>query len=356
MNEIGIEKVRHLLAKSNLEAVLVHSNVNKKYFGALSGSGVYLLISHDHAWLILDGRYEGEAIETTSGFQIKVVSKGSYITGLVSTLREQGLIHLAIESSALTISEYDELKMHPLNISLWENELAEIRSIKLPCEIDKIKAACALTDEVFTEILPKIHVGIKEYELSALITYLCLNKGASNMAFDSIITSGNRTAYPHGRPTGKVMQSGEFVMIDFGVTLDDYQSDMTRTIVLGSATSEMKKIYETVLAAQLTGIASINIDKTGQEVDAAARRVIEQAGYGEYFSHGLGHGIGRGGDFPILNPRSNMILTNNMVMSCEPGIYVPNLGGVRIEDDVALLDSVGTPLNKSTKNLLVIEG
>ncbi|GAX46612.1 aminopeptidase P family protein [Pseudolactococcus reticulitermitis] len=356
MNEIGIEKVRHLLAKRKLEAVLVHSNVNKKYFGALSGSGVYLLISQEAAWMILDGRYEGEAIETTSGFQINVVPKGSYIAGLVSILREKHITQLAVESSALTISEYDELKTQSLNINLWENELAEIRSIKLPCEIEKIKAACALTDEVFTEILPKIHVGMKEYELSALITYLCLNKGASSMAFDSIITSGNRTAYPHGRPTSKTMQSGEFVMIDFGVTLDDYQSDMTRTIVLGSATAEMKTIYETVLAAQLAGIEHVKVGKTGQEVDAAARRIIEQAGYGEYFSHGLGHGIGRGGDLPILNPTGKMMLENYMVMSCEPGIYVPNLGGVRIEDDVALIDNVGTPLNKSSKKLLVLEG
>jgi Xaa-Pro aminopeptidase len=356
MNDIGIEKVRILMAKRNLEAVLVHSNVNKKYLGALSGSGVYLLVAQDKAWQILDGRYEAEALEITQGFTTLVVPKGGYMAGLVSLLREQNISRLAVESSALTLGEYDNLKTQALSLALWENELAEIRSIKLPCELAKIRAACALTDEVLTEILPQIHAGMKEYELSALITYLCLKKGASSMAFDSIVTSGRRTAFPHGRPTAKTMEHGEFVMIDFGVTLEDYKSDMTRTIALGESTAEMKKIYQTVLAAHLTGIAAIKVGRTGREVDAAARQVIEAAGYGEYFSHGLGHGIGRGGDFPILNPKGEMPLANNMVMSCEPGIYVPNLGGVRIEDDVALLDNVGQPLNRSSKELLILEG
>ena len=193
-----------------------------------------------------------------------------------------------------------------------------------------------------------------ENELGALIHYLALKKGASAMAFDPIVASGPRSALPHGRPTQRSFESGDFITIDFGIVLNDYQSDMTRTVALGEASQELKTIYQIVKAAQQAAADFIREGVTGQEVDAVARKIITEAGYGEYFSHGLGHGIGMGGDVPILNPKSQMVLKENMVMSVEPGIYLPGIGGVRIEDDVMIQNGVGVALNQTTKELVSV--
>lgn len=174
------------------------------------------------------------------------------------------------------------------------------------------------------------------------------------MAFDPIVASGPRSALPHGRPTQRAFQSGDFITIDFGIVLDDYQSDMTRTVALGEPNQELREIYQVVKEAQQAAADFVKIGVTGQEVDAVARKVITEAGYGEFFSHGLGHGIGMGGDGPILNPKSETLLKENMVMSVEPGIYLPGVGGVRIEDDVMIENKIGVPLNQTTKELLVV--
>lgn len=349
------EKFRKILLEKNKDGILIKGKENKKYIGALTGSGVKVLITKDDIYQIMDGRYTNEAKENTKGFNIVTHSQDkNYIEVVKEILGDKK--ELCIESSNTLAKEYLKLKKEGFNIDLLEDELEFERRCKDEKEIDLVKKACEITDKVFEECLKEIKVGMKEIELSALIQYLSLKNGASSMAFDTIVASGYRGAMPHGRPTEKEFKKGEFITIDFGVVYKGYQSDMTRTICIGEPSEELRKIYNIVLEAQEKGVQFIKKGVKGKEVDNYVRKIIEDYGYREYFTHGLGHGIGiGGGEFPLLNKRSETILEEGMIMSCEPGIYIPSLGGVRIEDDVAIINGVGVPLNKTTKKLIILE-
>jgi Xaa-Pro aminopeptidase len=346
-----IEKLQNLLKKSDKEAIIIKNRENKKYFGSLGGSGIYLVVTPSSQVQFFDGRYRQEIKDLTDGFENFEVPQGSYLPKIIEWLHQQKIKNLAIESDGLSIKEYSCLS-ETFNVTIWSSQIQQLRAIKSAEEIQLIKNACTMTDEIFAELLPSIRVGMSENELGALIHYLSLKKGASAMAFDPIVASGPRSALPHGRPTRRLLEQGDFVTIDFGIVLEEYQSDMTRTVTIGEAPQELYTIYQVVKEAQQTAIDFIREGVTGQEVDEVARKIIDESGYGRYFSHGLGHGIGMGGDIPILNKNSQMILKENMVMSVEPGIYLPNVGGVRIEDDIAIQNGVAVVLNKTTKDLV----
>ncbi|MDT2827623.1 MAG: M24 family metallopeptidase [Enterococcus viikkiensis] len=346
-----IELIQQLLTESGKDAIIIKNRENKKYFGSLGGSGIYLVVTPSSRVQFFDGRYRQEIKDLTEGFDNVEVPQGSYLPKIFEWLHQQKLTQLVIEPNGLSIQEYRDFSKE-FEVEIWSSQLQEIRAIKSEHEICLIKQACVLTDEIFAELLPEIKIGMQENELGALIHYLSLKKGATAMAFDPIVASGPRSALPHGRPTQRTFESGDFITIDFGIVLADYQSDMTRTVCLGEAKSELMTIYQVVRKAQQAASDFIREGVTGQAVDAVARRIITEAGYGDYFSHGLGHGIGMGGDGPILNPKSQMVLKENMVMSVEPGIYLPGIGGVRIEDDVVIQNGVGVALNHTTKELL----
>lgn len=214
-----------------------------------------------------------------------------------------------------------------------------------------------MTDDVYAKVLQHIRIGMTEYEISALVQYYAIAAGAQQMSFETVVTSGERTALPHGRPTSRKVKAHEPIMIDFGIQYQNYQSDMTRVCFIGEPLPQYRNIYDLVLKAQLTGLEAIRAGAKACDVDRAARQVIEEAGYGEYFDHGLGHGIGvtDSGEGPILNSQSQTILQNGMMMSCEPGVYVPGLGGIRIEDDVVIIDGKGVPMNKTPKDYIILE-
>ncbi|MBY2476275.1 aminopeptidase P family protein [Clostridioides difficile] len=350
-----IERLTDLIHKRGVDALLIKAKNTKRYIGALSGSGVYVLVTKDKKYQILDGRYTDEADKKTSGFIKRVVSQGSYIPNIIELLRELNIGKLAIENQAMSIQEYILLKNAGFEISLITNELWKLRAIKSKVEIELIKKACEITDEVFSEVISEIKKGMTELEVSALIQYHALKKGASGMSFETIVVSGERGAMPHGRPTNKKLRTNEAITIDFGVVYQGYQSDMTRTISIGKPPEIIQEIYDVVLEAQLSAIESIKEGVKASDVDKVAREIIDKHGFGEYFNHGLGHGIGLGdGEVPTLNPNSDDILIEGMVMSCEPGIYIPNIGGVRIEDDIAIIDGKGVPLNKTSKDFMIL--
>ncbi|REC33010.1 peptidase M24 family protein [Enterococcus pseudoavium] len=346
-----IEKLQQLLRESGKDAIVIKNRENKKYFGSLGGSGIYLVVTPSSQVQFFDGRYRQEIKELTTGFENFEVPQGSYLPKIIDWLKKQQMKQLAIEPTGLSIQEYQVLS-EEFMIEIWSHQIQQLRAVKSAQEIQLIQKACQVTDEIFAELLPEIKIGMQENELGALIHYLSLKKGATAMAFDPIVASGPRSALPHGRPTQRAFKAGDLITIDFGIVLDDYQSDMTRTIALGEIQQELQHIYQVVKEAQQAAADFVRVGVTGQEVDAVARKIITEAGYGEYFSHGLGHGIGMGGDVPILNPKSQMVLQEKMVMSIEPGIYLPEIGGVRIEDDVMIQDGVGVALNKTTKELL----
>ena len=348
-----IEKLQQLLNESGKDAIIIKNRENKKYFGSLGGSGIYLVVTPSSQVQFFDGRYRQEIKDLTNGFENVEVPQGSYLPKIFDWLNQQKMTDLAIEPNGLSIQEYRALA-DSFDVEIWSSQIQELRAIKSQEEIQLIQNACVVTDEIFAELIPEIKVGMQENELGALIHYLSLKKGATAMAFDPIVASGPRSALPHGRPTQRVFTAGDFITIDFGIVLDDYQSDMTRTVSLGEATQELRTIYQVVKEAQQAASDFIREGVTGQEVDAVARKIISAAGYGDYFSHGLGHGIGMGGDVPILNPKSQMVLKEHMVMSVEPGIYLPGVGGVRLEDDVVIRNGIGVPLNQTTKELLTV--
>ena len=350
-----VEKIIDLIEERGVDALLIKGKNNKRYIGALTGSGVYVLITKEEKYQILDGRYTDEADKKTSGFIKRVVSQGSYIANIIELLEEMNIKNIAIESQAMSIQEYILLDNEGFNITLITNELGKVRAVKSKEEIELIKKACEITDEVFSEVISEIKEGMTELEVSALLQYYALKKGASGMSFEPIVASGERGAMPHGRPTTKKLKKNEAITIDFGVVYQGYQSDMTRTISIGKPPKIIQEIYDVVLKAQLSAIESIKEGMKASDVDKIARQIIENHGFGDYFNHGLGHGIGLGdGEVPTLNSRSDDILTEGMVMSCEPGIYIPDVGGVRIEDDIVIIDGKGISLNKTSKDFIIL--
>lgn len=350
-----INKFIKILDDHNVDALLIHSKVNKKYIGALTGSGVKVLITKNHFYQLMDGRYINEANLNTNDFENIVFNQGENYLELVKKIC--GNSKIAIETNQIFIKEYLEMQKLGLNIYFLDDQLSRIRMCKDEHELFLIQKACDITDRVYAQLLEKIHVGMTEKEVAAWINFLSLKEGANSMSFETIVVSGIRGCLPHGRPSDKVLNKGELVTVDFGVVYNGYQSDMTRTFAIGKVSDELIKIYDTVYLAQTKGVEFIRANVTGSQVDKYVRDIIQQKGYGQYFTHGLGHGIGMGeNELPLLNKNSEMILLDGMVMSCEPGIYIENLGGVRIEDDVAIINGKGMALNKSPKELIVSEG
>ena len=218
-----------------------------------------------------------------------------------------------------------------------------------------MRKAQEITDAAFTEVLTKIKVGRTEKELSAELIYCLLKNGGEGLSFDPIVVSGPNTSLPHGVPGERRLQEGDFITMDFGVLYKGYCSDMTRTVALGYATEEMKKVYETVAQAQLAGIAVTKAGVPGQDIDAAARKVIADAGYGEYFGHGYGHSLGLEiHESPSPNARNAEPMPVGAVCSAEPGIYLPGKFGVRIEDVTILREDGCEVITKSPKNLIIL--
>ncbi|MGL5694821.1 MAG: M24 family metallopeptidase, partial [Peptostreptococcaceae bacterium] len=239
-----IEKNRELLKQKNVDALLLKGKMSKKYIGALTGSGVYVLITKDSAYQILDGRYIDEADKKTTGFINKVVPQGLYIPSMIELLKELAIKEVAIENQFMTIKEYISLNEASINVTLLTNELGKVRAIKSKDEIEIMRRACELTDEIFKEVIGEIKEGMTELEVSALLQYKALQKGATGMAFEPVVASGERGAMPHGRPTTKQLKINEAITIDFGIVYEGYQSDMTRTISIGEPPNKIKEIYD----------------------------------------------------------------------------------------------------------------
>lgn len=349
-----IEKFRELIKRLGIDAILIKGKANKKYIGALSGSGVKVLVTRRNAYEILDSRYVDEANKKTKDFKI-IDHKGSYYSTLENIMNQEFIKLIGVEGSQTLALEYLHLEKIFDKVILLGKEVETLRAVKDKEEIEKVRKACEVTDKIFSEVIKIIKVGVTEQEIAAEINYLAMKMGASAMSFDTIVASGYRSAMPHGRPTSKKIEYGDAIVIDFGIVLDDYQSDMTRTVFVGEVSERLREIYNIVLNAHLKAMDAIRPNVLGKDVDKVARDYIKDMGYGGFFGHGLGHGMGMGDcEIPTLSSTSRDILKEGMIMSDEPGIYIPNLGGVRIEDDVAIIDGKGVSLNTTTKDLIVL--
>lgn len=350
-----IENIRRCLEDCKGDAVYLKSRTMKKYLDTLTGSGCHILITRQNGYLLLDGRYVEEARKKEH--DLDIILTDDIKKEVCRLMKENRGNCLAVENNETSVKEYEYFKNEGLDVILLDEEIGQMRIIKDDEEIDRIQAAVDLTDHIFELVKGKIRPGMTENEVSALLQYYAIANGAQQMSFDTIVTSGERTALPHGRPTDRKIGIHEPVMIDFGIQYNNYQSDMTRMVFVGEPSPAMKRIYDTVLRAQTAALAAIEEGKTGKEIDQVARKIITDAGYGEYFGHGLGHGIGigDGNELPRLNQKSHTVLKEGMLMSCEPGVYVPGVGGVRIEDDVLIRNGKGMALNHTSKEMCILQ-
>ena len=257
-----IQKIRSILEEKQIDAILIKSRSNKRYLGALTGSGVKVLVTRDELYQIMDGRYSNEARETTSGFIPVVHEQGnSYLDEVVRLLGSHARI--GIEAGQVLVKEYLSMQEYGLKTVLLEHELEEARRCKDAQEIALVRKACEITDAIFQETISTIRIGMKETEVSALLQYLAIKNGASAMAFDTIVASGVRGSMPHGRPSEKTFEAHEFITIDFGITYQGYQSDMTRTVCIQEPKPELKKIYDLSPEDDPAGIARSDFEKDG---------------------------------------------------------------------------------------------
>ena len=353
-----IEKIQEQLKEQGLDGLLLTDEKNQRYAAGFAFTDGAVLVGREKAWLITDSRYIEAAEKTAAaGVQVRLYDRERpLLARLKEAIQEAGMERLAAEDSKLSHREYlawEKALGLPL---LPAGELmARLRAAKTEEEIEAMRAAQAIAEKALEEVLELIRPGMTEKQVMAELVYRTLRHGSEGNAFDPIVVSGPNSSLPHGVPGERMIQKGDFVTMDFGCLKEGYCSDMTRTIAVGEATEEMRNVYHIVLQAQLAGIAVARAGIPGKEIDAAARKVITDAGYGDYFGHGFGHSLGLDiHEAPSANPRGEEPMPAGAVCSAEPGIYLPGRFGVRIEDVMILRENGCEVITKAPKTLLIV--
>lgn len=344
------------LLPDNVESVLITSDINRRYFTGMKSSAGTVLAFRNKAYLLIDFRYIEKARETVK--TAEVIETKELYKEISALLRQEGVKNLAIEAMDVTVSRLNVMKKHLKCVDIIEtdvlsNSINKLRMIKDEEEMEYIRKAQEIAESAFDDILGFIKEGVTEREIALELDRLMLEKGAEGISFDTIALAGENTSMPHGVPTDKKVKKGEFVLMDFGAVYNGYHSDMTRTVCVGTPDEEMEKIYNIVLTAQEKAIAAAKAGISGKELDGIARRHICDAGYGEYFGHSLGHGVGLEiHEQPNAAPSYEKNLEKGTVITIEPGIYIAGKFGVRIEDFVILTENGCINLTKSAKNII----
>lgn len=347
-------KIVSVMNGLSVQALLVSDGFNMRYLSGFSGGEGYVYLSKKQKVIITDSRYTVQAEQESGDFKI-LQSAQNELELLNGLLREDGVSRLGYESEVVTASEYFKWRAA---LSVDElvpagNEITKLRWVKENWELLRIKEAEAIGDRAFSHILNIIKPGMTELSIAANLEFFMKENGAERLSFDTIVASGIHSAMPHAQPTGKKIEMGDFITMDFGCVYQGYCSDMTRTIVMGKASPEQKKIYKVVLEAQNAALDYIREGRIGQDTDRVAREVIEKAGYGDSFGHGLGHSVGLYiHEEPRFSPRDDSVICEGMVVTVEPGIYVKGFGGVRIEDLVVVTGSGCENFTHSRKDLI----
>lgn len=342
------------MKKNGISILLLSKPEDKYYFSGFVSSNYYIVITDKDNFLVTDFRYI-EAAQGKKGL-FEIVQIDNQVT-LFDFLRKYDKMVLGFEERHMTVLEFKKLrKIFPLKrLSFVQDMIEQIRMIKDEEEIAHIKRAAHIADEAFTYVLDCIKPGVTEKEIALELEFFMKKSGASHLSFDSIVASGYQSSKPHATASDKVIEYGDVLTMDFGCVFNGYCSDMTRTVAVGSITSEQKEVYETVKQAQQEALNKICAHKKASYIDKTARSIIESAGYGSYFGHGLGHGVGlEVHESPRLNPSCDIVLEKNMVVTVEPGIYLPQKFGVRIEDLVVVLDDGIQNLTSSKKELIIV--
>ncbi len=337
------------------DAIMITSPHNLRYFSNFSGGEGVALIGKNFRFLFVDSRYTIAANQEAKDFSVIEFENGRLISEINSKLNEYSVRTVSFEDFEMTVASYNlyKVKLDATLVPL-ESRLELLRMVKTEQELSYLRKAESIGDEVFLKILPYLKAGVYETDIASEIEYQMRKLGAEGTSFETIVVSGKKTSMPHGRPDNTRLKPNDFVTMDFGCRYNGYCSDMTRTVAIEKADEEQKKIYDIVLTAQKTGLDAIKAGVLSKDADYAARKVIEGAGYGKYFGHSLGHGVGLLiHEKPNLSPKSDIVLKENMVVTCEPGIYIENFFGVRIEDMVVVKNNGIENLTNSSKELII---
>jgi Xaa-Pro aminopeptidase len=357
----NIQELRELIF-NKLDSALITSQSNRYYFTGIKSSEGALVVTTDKAILLIDFRYYEIAKKAISknGYDIEVVLLTDLKKQLKNIVLENKLKTMGFEAESITVTQCDHLKGAIFGTKVdtsghLDSAIKNLRSIKSTQEIDKIKTAQMITDAGFNYILNFIKAGISEKAIATELEFYLRKNGADEVAFNSIVVSGKNSSLPHGEPSEKVLKLGDMVTMDFGARLDGYNSDMTRTVCIGKASEEQKKVYDTVIKAQNAAFESIAPGEACDFIDKRSRDIINLAGYEGCFGHGLGHGVGIDiHEEPRFSPSCKTLLKKGMVITVEPGIYLEDKFGVRIEDMVIITESGFENITKSTKKLIEI--
>lgn len=351
-----LKQIAARLPEYGLDAMLLNSEPGEYYAVGFHGEG-NVVVTAQGCFYFTDSRYIEAANHLITSAEIAMTGRSRNYRAMVQEVVDRCRIRkLGFEEGYLSVADYNLWKEGLTAELVPAQKLVDaLRAAKDDGEIALMTKAQEITDRAFSEILKFIQPGMTEQEIAAKLQYDMLRFGAEKMSFDPIVVSGPNGSLPHGIPSAKQVQQGEFITMDFGCKYGGYCSDMTRTVALGEPTGEMRKVYQTVLEAQLAGIAVTKAGVPGKSIDAAARKVIEDAGYGEYFGHGYGHSLGiEIHESPNANTRDETLLPVGAVVSAEPGIYLPGKFGVRIEDVTVLTADGCMVLTKSPKELIIL--
>jgi len=356
-----IDALRMKMPEHGVDAYIARDVANLTYLTGFDGvwdsePSSLVLVTSSRVIVLTDSRFR-EAADTAaaaaeSAVEV-VIAAGSVWTAAAELVSQIGAAAVAVEASLpwSVVEQVSQRMGVPVTPVLdWVESLRVVKDAE---EISRTSAAQALTDEAFEHILGFIDEGMSENQVALELEFYMRSNGSEGVAFEPIVASGPNSALPHAKPGSRRVQRGDFLKMDFGARVGGYCADMTRTVVIGTATEQQREIYNAVLAANLAGIGAVCGGRDGTEIDAAARKVIEAAGYGERFGHGLGHGVGLEiHEAPSVGPRATRSVPVGSIITIEPGIYIPGLGGVRIEDLVVVESDRARVLTRSTKDLI----
>lgn len=356
--ETRLSRLKTRMREFKLPAALVLNPVNVGYLSGFTGSTAALLVAGKRRLFVTDSRYRAQAAVECPEWEVVCLARGeTYDQVIAREIRELGAPVIGVESEFLTIARRDSLRarLRGARLRPVADLVSELRRVKDEAEIGILREACALADRAFEYILGTLRPGISERQVAADLEHFMKRNGAQKEAFDTIVASGPRSAMPHGVASERLLCEGDFIVFDFGARVKGYNSDLTRTVVLGTASERQHEIYALVRKAQEAAVAALRPGVRGNRVDAVARDIITEAGFGENFGHGLGHGLGRlVHDHPGLSSTIRTRLKPGLVLTVEPGVYVEGWGGVRIEDDVLITPDGHDVLTHAPKDLIEV--
>jgi Xaa-Pro aminopeptidase len=355
MGQERIDRIRNILRDDNIDGILITTMQNVHYLSGFTGSDAVLLMTETGGYFLTDSRYTTQAKEEVSGFE--VIEYRKKIEGLSNLINELRLGGVGFEAGNVTCQAHKELAEKTIGSQFipLDKKVRNMRAVKDDEEIGRIKMAIDIAAKSLMENTCRVTPGNQEREIAMELEFSMRRNGADNVAFDTIVASGGRSALPHGKASEKRVGEGDFVIIDFGARYRGYYSDETCTFFCGKPNRRQKEIYQIVKDAHDKAISSVLPGMKAMEIDAVARGWIKDAGYGEYFGHGTGHGVGlEVHENPVIGPESEDLLEEGMVFTIEPGIYIPEWGGVRIEDMVLVTRKGCEVLTGLSKEITVL--